>query len=296
MNQCDGDRSFADSRRHALDVPSPNITDRKYARATRFEQVGWPRQRPGGCRQVLGSEAGTSLHESVGVESNTSVQPARVRSGSRHQENVTDAMNLGLAGLVVAPGDTLQFVVPLERHDFSVRMHDDRRVVIDPANQLTDLQRRRYYDVVLDLHEMQKKGTEIANALTPVQAQLTEIEGKAASLPPDIKAQFDAVNTEWAVVREKWGVGGAAAPAGGGGRGGPPPNPNNVLGRAGTVKTGMMSFYDVPSDSLAKGYTDVKAAMPKAIAETNAWLTKATALSNSLKKMNLTLTVPAPIK
>jgi len=172
------------------------------------------------------------------------------------------------------------------------------KVVIDPANQMTDLQRRRYYDVAMDLHEMQRKGNEVAAALTPMQAQLTEIEGKSASLPPDIKAQFDAVNKEWATVKEKWGVAPPPPPAGGGGggRGGPPPNPNDVLARAGTVKAGMMAFYDVPSDSLSKSYTDVKAAMPKAIAETNAWLVKATALSNSLKKMNLTLTVPAPIK
>jgi hypothetical protein len=173
------------------------------------------------------------------------------------------------------------------------------KVVIDPANQMTDLQRRRYYDVVMDLHEMQKKGNEVAAALTPMQAQLTEIDSKSASLPPDIKAQFDAVNKEWATVKEKWGVAPPAPPAGGGGGGrggGPPPNPNDVLARAGTVKGGMMAFYDVPSDSLSKGYTDVKAAMPKAIAETNAWLVKATALSNALKKMNLTLTVPAPIK
>ncbi|HEX5215649.1 MAG TPA: hypothetical protein VFV98_09315, partial [Vicinamibacterales bacterium] len=201
----------------------------------------------------------------------------------------------GQQGPLVLPGTyTVSLLV-----DGKVVDSKPMKVVIDPANQMTDLQRRRYYDVVMDLHEMQKKGNEVAAALTPLQAQLTEIEGKSASLPPDIKTQFDAVNKEWATVKEKWGVAPPAPPAGGGGGGrggGPPPNPNDVLARAGQVKAGMMAFYDVPSDSLSRGYTDVKAAMPKAIAETNAWLVKATALSNSLKKMNITFTVPAPIK
>ena len=53
---------------------------------------------------------------------------------------------------------------------------------------------------------------------------------------------------------------------------------------------------DTFGDPCNERYLDVKATLPKTIAETNAWLIKATALSNALKKANVTLTVPAPIK
>ena len=57
-----------------------------------------------------------------------------------------------------------------------------------------------------------------------------------------------------------------------------------------------MAFQEMPSDSLLKAYNDVKLALPKAIAEANAFLVKATTLSQALKKHDITLTVPAPVK
>ena len=36
------------------------------------------------------------------------------------------------------------------------------RVIADPAMQMTDVQAKRYYDVVVDLHEMQRRGSEMA--------------------------------------------------------------------------------------------------------------------------------------
>jgi len=36
--------------------------------------------------------------------------------------------------------------------------------------------------------------------------------------------------------------------------------------------------------------------MPKAIADANAWLTRAAAVSQVLKKSDITLTVPPPVK
>ena len=83
------------------------------------------------------------------------------------------------------------------------------RVVLDPANQLTEPQRKRYYDIVMDLHQMQRRGVEAARALTPFHTQMTEIGGKLegmANVPADVKAQFDAVKKEWDTVRVKFGV------------------------------------------------------------------------------------------
>ncbi|HUR21438.1 MAG TPA: hypothetical protein VMZ90_11555, partial [Vicinamibacterales bacterium] len=175
------------------------------------------------------------------------------------------------------------------------------RVVLDPANQMNETQRKRYYDVVLELHQLQGRGVEAARALMPFHTQMTEIAGKLegmANVPPDVKAQFTAVQKEWDTVRVKFGVPPAVAAAGGGGGrgGGAPANPADLVGKAGNVKGQIMAFSDMPSTALMTQYTDVRLAMPKAITELNAFLAKATALSQALAKYGLTLTVPPPVK
>jgi photosystem II stability/assembly factor-like uncharacterized protein len=70
------------------------------------------------------------------------------------------------------------------------------RVVLDPANQLTEPQRKRYFDIVMDLHQMQGRAVEAARPLMPFHTQMTEIAGKLdgmANVPADVKAQFTAV-------------------------------------------------------------------------------------------------------
>ena len=57
-----------------------------------------------------------------------------------------------------------------------------------------------------------------------------------------------------------------------------------------------MGIWEMPSDTLVKQYTDVKVALPKAIADANAVLVKALTVSEMLKKANITLTVPVPGK
>jgi hypothetical protein len=181
------------------------------------------------------------------------------------------------------------------------------KVVGDPGSEMTDLQRKRYYDMVMDLHEMQRRGNEVAGALSPLLASMAEIKTKLAAMsnvPADVKTQFDTLTKEFDTVRVKFGVvPPAAAPAGGGrgggggfGGGGAPADPANVLGRTAAVKTQIMTFSDMPGDALIRSYTDAKLALPKAIADANAFLVKAMGVSQSLKKYDLTLIVPAPVK
>ena len=171
------------------------------------------------------------------------------------------------------------------------------RVVLDPANQMSEVQRKRYYDTLIELHQLQGRGVEAARAMMPFHTQMTEIAGKTDSLPADVKAQFTAVQKEWDTVRAKFGVPPVVGQGGGGGRGGGAPvNSADVVGKIGAVKGQIMAFTDTPSAALMAQYTDVRVALPKAIAELNAFLAKANALSQALAKHNLTLTVPPPIK
>ncbi len=179
------------------------------------------------------------------------------------------------------------------------------KVVLDPAVQMTDAQQKRYFDIAMDLHELQRRGMEMTEALNPLYAQMTEIKTKLDGMnnvPAAVKTQFDSVNKDFDAVRVKFGVpqqqgGGRGGRGGGrGGFGGGGGNEDNVVAQAGQVKGAMMSFWEVPSDALVKQYNDVKAALPKAISDANAFLVKAMGLSQALKKYDLTLTVPAPIK
>jgi hypothetical protein len=94
------------------------------------------------------------------------------------------------------------------------------KVVMDPAVQFTDVQRKRYNDIVTDLHDMQRRGTQVATALNGMTTQMTEAAAKIKDMnnvPASLKTQLDALNKEFDALRGKF-----AAPAGGqgGGRGG----------------------------------------------------------------------------
>jgi hypothetical protein len=69
-----------------------------------------------------------------------------------------------------------------------------------------------------------------------------------------------------------------------------------VLGRTAGVKSQILAFHDLPSDAVLRQHTEVKTELPKVIAEGNAVLTRAAALSSALAKYNMTLKVPPPAK
>ena len=108
-----------------------------------------------------------------------------------------------------------------------------------------------------------------------------------------MKNQFADVNKQFDSVRVKFGVGAAAAAGrggGGGGRGGA--DPSNALARAGAVKSAIMGIWETPSAGMLKQSADAKAALAQAIGEADALMPKIAAVSQALKKYDVTLTVP----
>jgi hypothetical protein len=178
------------------------------------------------------------------------------------------------------------------------------RVVADPGVQFTDAERKRWYDLAMELHELQKRGVDALAALQELYPQMEQIGEQltSASVPAAVKTQFDAVKKDFDAVRVKFGVpvaaaaGGGRGGRGGGGRGGGGADPENVFARLGDVKNQIMGIWETPSDYNMKRYADVKAALPRAITETNGVLMRAMTLSQALKPHNITLNVPAPVR
>jgi len=239
------------------------------------------------------------------------------------------------------------------------------KIVLDPEMQMTDAQRKRYYDVTMELHELQKRGDQVSTALNNLTSQMTDASTKvkASKAPDALKTQFDTMQKDLESMRTKFsspfggggrggGGGGGGAAQGGGGRGGrggraggggaaggaaagagtagaaggaaagagagaagateaPPggggggggfgggatgPADQSLLGRTATLKTQILAFQEMPSETYVKEYNELKVAMPKAIADANALLLKAMTLSQTLKKYDVALSVPSPVK
>ncbi|MDB4874201.1 MAG: hypothetical protein JWM41_647 [Gemmatimonadetes bacterium] len=178
------------------------------------------------------------------------------------------------------------------------------KVIMDPDVHFAAGEHAAYNTTVMDLHELQRRGTAAATALNALYPQMADVSKKVAdntSIPANVKAQFDAVNKELDVVRKKFGVplpvpaaGGRGG--GGGGRGGAAPDPENILARTSTLKTAIAAVWEAPSASLVRQYGQAKVEMPKAVSDANTVLTRAAALSQTLKKYDITLTVPPAVK
>ena len=172
------------------------------------------------------------------------------------------------------------------------------RVARDPAVQMSDAQARRYDEIAMDLHELQRRGEAAAAAMEPFYQQMSQIAAALPSktdVPAGVKSQFDALEQQFDAVRVKFGV---PAPAGGGrGRGrGAAADPANLVARVGALKGEVLAFWEPPSDTLMKRYGELKDALPKAIDELNRVYTSATPVALALGAHGLSLKVPAPAK
>jgi hypothetical protein len=167
------------------------------------------------------------------------------------------------------------------------------RVTGDPEVVLTDAERRKLFDMAMELHELHRRAAESANAMTPLNTRMTELAkeiGAKPDLPADVKTSFESLSKDVAAMSAKltppqgggFGGGGAAAAA----------FRNHPVGRLGLAKTGLSGGM-WPTEQILRGYTDSKAQIPKLVAEANALLSRAATLSTALTTHNLTLTVPA---
>jgi hypothetical protein len=167
------------------------------------------------------------------------------------------------------------------------------RVNDDPEVALTSVERRRMYDMAMEMHGLQPSTTDAAAAHAALTRQINELAdalAKRNDVPSDVKSSFDAFKTELAALAPK-----LAVPQGRGGGGGGRGANESLLAKIGQAKNGFTAGMS-PGDQTTRAYTEAKAQVPKAIADLNAIIAKAAPLSTTLGRYNLTLTVPQPVK
>ncbi|HTK28730.1 MAG TPA: hypothetical protein VL309_04230 [Vicinamibacterales bacterium] len=164
------------------------------------------------------------------------------------------------------------------------------RVADDPEVILTQAERKRLFDLAMELHALQPTLNDAVAAHTSLTRQTGQIEGTLqgrSDVPADVKASFEAFRKDLSALAPR-----LAPPAGrGGGRG----NTENLAARMTQTKGVLMGGMN-PTQQVVHAESELKTELPKTVADVNALIQKAGALSASLAKYQLTLTVPAAVQ
>ena len=149
----------------------------------------------------------------------------------------------------------------------------------DPLIPITDADRKIWHDTAKDLHDLQAKANAVAEMVQNAFAQVGVLQQqtRGATLSPSVKQQLDAVVKEFEAVRRRLGLGQQGF--GGGGGGG---NTENVRGRIGQLKGGVMSATTLPTNTQLMQIREVKAQLPGLIDQANAAVAKVPGLVKDL--------------
>jgi hypothetical protein len=142
------------------------------------------------------------------------------------------------------------------------------------------------------LHELQRRATGAAEALTSLNDQLTPIKDRlkdAPNVPDATKKAVDDLDKQVVALRPKFGVGGAP----GGGFGG---MQQNVRGRIGQLKGAIMNSTSLPTAGQQRQTDEVKVDLSKAIDDLNKVLAAAPAVIKDLADNGIYPAVPGQVK
>ena len=172
------------------------------------------------------------------------------------------------------------------------------RVMSDPEVVLTEGERKKLYDMAMEMHELQRRSSEVASGVTSLNSRLPELAKEAqgkTDLPDDLKSSIETLQKDVAALAPKLALpaGGRGFGGGGGGRGGGAAD--SLVVRLALAKNGLMGGM-WPTEATMKAYSDSKTQMPKAITEANTLFTRAATLGSALTKHSLTLAAPTPVK
>jgi photosystem II stability/assembly factor-like uncharacterized protein len=147
----------------------------------------------------------------------------------------------------------------------------------DSAIQITDADRKTWHETAMSLHQMHIKANELAEQVGDAWTQFQTIEQqiKNQTIPPALKSQVESVGKELEGIRRRLGL------AGGGGGGFGVSN-ENVRGRIGQIKGGIMASTSLPTEVQLRQKKEVEAAWPKVVTDANAAIAKLPGLAKDV--------------
>ena len=148
----------------------------------------------------------------------------------------------------------------------------------DSAIQITDADRRTWHDTALEIHEMQGKANDLADQVNEAWSrfEVVQQQAKGQNIPPNLKTQVEALGKELEGVRRRLGL------AGGGGGGGFGGNTENLRGRMGQLKGGIMASTSLPTEVQMRQKKEIESAWPKLTTDSNAAVNKLPALAKDV--------------
>ncbi len=179
----------------------------------------------------------------------------------------------GNNGPFVLPG-TYRATLTVDGRDANVA---SVTVTGDSAIQITEADRRAWHDTALAMHEMQGKANDLADQVNEAWSrfEVVQQQAKGQNIPPNLKSQVDALGKEFEGIRRRLGLTGV----GGGGFGA---NTENLRGRMGQLKGGMMASTSLPTEVQMRQKKEIETAWPKLASEANAAVGKLPGLAKDM--------------
>jgi photosystem II stability/assembly factor-like uncharacterized protein len=144
----------------------------------------------------------------------------------------------------------------------------------DPDINITDADRRTWFETARDLHQLQEKANEVAEMVQNAfaQVQMLQQQTRGGSVPGAVRVRLEELVKEFEGVRRRLGLG---QQGGGGGFGG---NTENLRGRFGQMKGQVMASTALPTNTQLMQIREIRAALPGLIDQANATVAKVPAL------------------
>lgn len=160
----------------------------------------------------------------------------------------------------------------------------------DPEIEITDADRKLWFETARRLHELHQQVTDGAATVQAASTHLTTLQqqSRGVTLQPSLKKSIDALSKELEGLRTRFGLGG-----GGGGFGG---GAANLRGRIGQLKNAVMGSTSVPTATQLMQIREATADLPEAIEEAD---TAAARLPGIVKEMiaaGAVFALPKPVK
>ena len=180
----------------------------------------------------------------------------------------------GNNGPFVLPG-TYRATLTVDARDVNAV---DVVVTGDRDIQITATDRKTWHDTALAMHEMQQKANDLADQVSEAWSrfEVVQQQAKGQNIPPALKTQVEALGKEFEGVRRRLGL------IGGGGGGGFGGNPENLRGRMGQIKGGIMASTSLPTEVQMRQKKEIESSWPKLVSDANAAMGKLPGLAKDV--------------